>query len=241
MKEEADSITQLLNACEAIRNLHEDVCITEHALYERGEEYKPYEPTFFLYNYFCFNIIFNIDWKESVKSGCLLSHKKKNEIDQIKSMIDFCFTDGFVRQFLPSFRKIITMRADASRILNAMNKIVPDNVNIDSTKIGSFQASCKRLLLDDMIKITDLKEVYHFIYDVRCNVVHGTKTMQHMRDPGQRDRITTYSFFIIGLLHMLFMRLEFEDRGYYNDSMSERFISRILCCQTGRRGDSVLS
>ena len=72
-----------------------------------------------------------------------------------------------------------------------------------------------------------MKEIISFIYSVRCNIVHGTKTMQHMREEGQRDRIMIYSYLIIALTHMLFMCLEYHSEGYYSESSSSALLSNL--------------
>ena len=227
--EEREPIDQLWDAVENIHTLHEHVCETEHALFEGGKPYIPYEPTFFLYNFFCFNIIFNIDWKASADSGEVIEHERGQEKEQIKSLIDFCFPEdtGFVDAFLPTYRRIVTHRYDARTILKETQSIVPDGKRINESLKGNFIAACTRVLLDKHVSVKDVKSIYTFIYDVRCNIVHGTKTMQHMTKTGQRKRITTYSYFIVALIHMLFMRLQREINGYYDESMSESFLEQL--------------
>lgn len=221
-------INQLIEATSDLRMLHEDVCVTEHALYASGHKYMPYEPTFFLYNYFCFNTVFNIDWSASKKSGIIIYHEKKSEKDQIKSLVDVCFSDNdFVKSFLPTYRNFITIKYDIPSIIDAMQLIVPDYVRITKADVGTFQAACKRLLCDEDVDVRDIKSAYSFIYSIRCNIVHGEKSMRLMMDIEQRKRITTYSCFIIALLHMLFMSFQYERIGHYIESMSKYLLERI--------------
>lgn len=224
---EDEQIERLLKSVENLRTLHEDVCMTEHAMYEGQKRFMPYEPTYFLYNYFCFNTIFSIDWEASVKEG-VVQESELSEEKRIKRLIDFCFSyPGFAESFFPTFKDIVTIRFELTEIENAMEAIVADDKRIDEAFIGSFQSACGKVLTEKGFNVRDLKTVYSFIYAVRCNIVHGTKSMQHMREPGQRTRILVYSYFIIALVHMLFMNLKCQSEGYYSSSMSSPFIARL--------------
>jgi hypothetical protein len=227
-KERVKPIDELIEKVTYLRYLHEDICATEHALYERNHCYIPYEPTFFLYNFFCFNIIFNIDWEASIGKGEVVE-SNGNEKKQYTKLINFCFLSNtqFVKVFLPVYRRIVTFKYDTHSILKAIKDIIIDNVNIEAADKGSFQASCAKVLQEESANVEDIKAIYTFIYKVRCNIVHGTKTMNDMSDIEQRIRITTYSYMIVALMHMLFMRLEYERHGFYNPSMSTHFLEQM--------------
>ena len=227
-KERVKPIDELIEKVISIRYLHEDVCATEHAIYENSQCYIPYEPTFFLYNFFCFNIIFNIDWPASIRKGEVVESGGK-EKEQYTKLINFCFLSDtqFVKEFLPVYKTIVTFKYDTNSILKAMKEIVIDNVKIKASDKGSFQAACARVLQEESVHVEDIKAIYTFIYNVRCNIVHGTKTMNHMSDTEQRKRITTYSYMIVALLHMLFERLEYERSGFYRPYMSDHFIDQL--------------
>lgn len=224
---EDEKIERLLQSVQNLKALHEDVCMTEHAMYERHKRYMPYEPTYFLYNYFCFNTVFSIDWEASIKEGTVQDGEQSEE-KRIKKLIDFCFSySGFADSFFPTFLEIVTVRFGVSEITKAMESIVIDNKRIDDDFINSFKSACGKVLTEKGFTVRDLKTVFSFIYAVRCNIVHGTKSMQDMREPGQRTRILVYSYFIIALVHMLFMNLKCRIEGFYRASMSESFLWRL--------------
>ena len=228
VKEEKTPENRLLVAVESLRALHEDICETEHSLIERGKTYMPYEPTFFLYNFFAFNTIFNINWDESRKEGVVIEQKKGSESDRINHLIHFCFdSKAFWDPFWETFVEIVTAKYSVQRIVGSLENIDPTGGKIDEDVTQSFKSACKLVLTKQGFTEENLKNVFSFIYKVRCNIVHGTKSMRHMENEQQRARIQIYSYFIIGLLHMLFMRLEFESDGFYNRSMSESFIQRL--------------
>ena len=61
--EEEKRIDSLYHSVAYLKEIHEDISVLEHALIERGEESKPYSPTFFLYVFFSFKV-FNINLLE---------------------------------------------------------------------------------------------------------------------------------------------------------------------------------
>ena len=224
---EDSQIEQLLKSVDNLRTLHEDVCMIEHAMYEGQKRYMPYEPTYFLYNYFCFNTIFNIDWNQSLQEGDIKEGDSSEE-KRIKNLIDFCFDPpGFADSFFPTFFEIATVRYSLSEIDRAMETIFEDDRRIDKTFIATFKSSYKKLLTERGFNVRDMKTVFAFIYSVRCNIVHGTKSMLHLQESKQRTWIMVYSFFIIALVHMLFMNLRSRSEGYYSGSMSESFLTRL--------------
>ena len=228
MEEEDARIESVYQASKYLKELLEDVSVLEHALIEEGDEKKPYEPTFFLYIFFSFNTIFNIDWSKSKEEGVIVDAAGKEE-DQIKKLIDFCFSDNsFAEAFFPSFYSIVTLRAkgDVSSIHQSMKSIIVDNKRIKSGDADNCRSAFRSLLSERGFNCRNMKTLATFIYKVRCNLVHGTKTFEDLRKPMQRERILYYSFFLIALQHMLFMRLEDLRNGFFS-RRSEDFILKL--------------
>mgnify|MGYP003312042369 CR=1 FL=1 len=53
-----------------------------------------------------------------------------------------------------------------------------------------------------------------FIYKIRCNIFHGSKTLQDMHDPSQQKRIEIYTAIIIAVNQMVFSYLEYLANGW---------------------------
>ena len=233
--EEADArIERVYHASKYLRELHEDVAVLEHALFEEDNEKKlhenkPYEPTFFLYVFFSFNMLYDIDWTKSVEEGEIVDATVSDE-DKIRDLVNFCFPedDSFPDLFFPSFYDIVTLRAkgEVSRILRAMDSIIVDNKKITANHATNCKSDFRNLLTRNGFTCRNAKDLAKFIYKVRCNLVHGTKTFDDLKNPKQRERILYYSFFLIALQHMLFMRLESLCNGFFSKG-SDRFISKL--------------
>ena len=225
-----DGIEQIFRDAEYLRDLHEDVSFVEHALITGRRRIVPYEPTFFLYVYFTFNTIFSIDWKESATCGELVDSKVFGEVDRIKSLIDFCFLDpSFASLYFPTFVEIVTMRFSDNEILEALDSIVVDGKKVKAADKGNAITSCKQLFTKEGFLSKDswhMKTLYSFIYKVRCNIVHGSKSMDLLNEPKQKERILIYSYYLIALQHMLFMFLRDLDKGFWG-SKSEHFVQKL--------------
>ena len=222
--EEEKRIDSLYHSVAYLKEIHEDISVLEHALIERGEESKPYSPTFFLYVFFSFNALYNIDWTLSKDIGEQVDAKGGEE-DKIKALIDFCFSDEyFVDSYYPVFRDIVTMRSPGGSrsIHRSMRSINVDEKRVTASKAGDCQAMYKVLLDSDTgFTSKNVKTLSTFIYDVRCNIVHGTKSFDDLRKPKQAERIVYYSFFLIAIQHMLFMYLEYLQNGSFKKASSQ--------------------
>ena len=231
--EEEKRIDSLYHSVAYLKEIHEDISVLEHALIERGEESKPYSPTFFLYVFFSFNALYNIDWALSKDKGEQVD-AQGGEGDKIKALIDFCFSDAyFVDSFYPIFRDIVTMRSQGGpkSIHRSMRSIIVDDKRVTDSKAGDCRAMYRALLDSDTgFTNKNVKTLATYVYDVRCNLVHGTKSFSDLRKPQQAERIVYYSFFLIAIQHMLFMYLEYLQNGSYKNA-SNQFMERLRAKQ----------
>lgn len=229
--EEEKRWDSLYHLSSSLKDLHEDVAFYEHALIKarsRDPE-KPFIPTFFLYIYFTFNTIYTIDWENSPQDERLVEHRKSEERERINKMISFCFSDNqFVEAFFPHFIEIMTMKISKEMIISSMDNIIAEGVEIDDKEKEKAKKACEYILSKEGFsfqKGRHVKEFSTFIYKVRCNIVHGTKLTVHA-DPGQKERILIYSYFLIAVQHMLFMFLGYKANGFF-EGESESFIETL--------------
>ena len=232
MEEQAQLVHNLYIASKNLRELHEDVSFYEHAL-TRSRTVKPaspFIPTFFLYIIFAFNTIFSIDWRSSLKTGKIEEHNKYNERKRINKLISFCFSDpAFVSLFYPAFLEILCMRFNKEDIILALDGIIVDGVKVTEDDKRNAIDACNKLFTEEGFTFQNgrfAKAFCSFIYQVRCNIVHGTKLTEQMADPEQQNRILIYSYFLIAIQHMLFMYIEDLEEGFFS-SQSESFIRRL--------------
>jgi hypothetical protein len=204
-----------------IKNLHKVHCVTKdfnHIIeYETGS-WKMFEPSKFIYSYFAFNTFYNFDWENSIKNKRLVPYdidSYLSESNRFYSMIEFIFCywaedfdADFFRILLHPFR--LQWQNPENHLVNALKKINSD-VRITFSVVDSFKEEIERLLTSKKVLKTKLKNVVlRFIYQVRNNIFHGTKSAIEMMDRDQRLRLELYSRILIATNEMLFKVLEKE-------------------------------
>ena len=103
---------QLLSAAYSIHKIHLGTAKLQHAIRENaGEKWEVYFPTHFIYAFFAFNSLYNVDWKASYDSGHIISVPKvrvrtergpmlveEKEGNKQGKYLSFCFKDtNFVK------------------------------------------------------------------------------------------------------------------------------------------------
>jgi hypothetical protein len=58
------------------------------------------------------------------------------------------------------------------------------------------------LLLDESFRY--IRELRLFVYDVRCNIFHGRKSLADAMESAQNERIRVYFHFLNGLVALFF-------------------------------------
>ena len=223
----AEYIKRVYNSSESLRNIYLDTIKVQHAIkYYHNLEWKEYNPTHFMYVYFLFNTLYSIDWKESLTNGNIKPYQKSQklyETTKYNNMINFCFEDpNFYIAFRPRFIKLITSLLKEEEIKEIIETISPDEgpiKNINNYNIRNFRKSLKDLLsYERMFKQSTIKEIISFIYQIRNNIFHGTKTLQDMLNVEHQRKLYLYSHFIIATNQMLFSYLDYLNMPNCNDS-----------------------
>tara|TARA_R110002111_G_C5922390_1_gene366022 strand:- start:398 stop:1072 length:675 start_codon:yes stop_codon:yes gene_type:complete len=204
---------------EEIKNLHKLQCVTKdfnHIIEYQQGSWKMFEPSKFIYSFFAFNSLYNYDWQKSIIENSLISfdiEENLSESQKFKKMIDFTFenfkeTDSieFVNTILrPNKRQNPKRKED---LIRAMEDITPDS-RISQSEREGFKKEFEKLLNSENVLKGKLKnEILRFIYLVRNNIFHGTKTTIDMADRRQRERLNIYSSILIATNNLLFKSLE---------------------------------
>jgi len=228
---------------ELLKDLHRLHLVTKdfkHIIeYEPGS-WKMFEPSKFVYAYFAFNTFYNFDWQTTIETK-MLSYYSKTEKDgkeqepsermKFKSLIDFIF-EHLIDDDKEIFFSIIKGRnrqdtlAINNRLINCINGITPDRIISESDR-ENFKKEFKKLVETETLQIGKLKnEIIGFIYQVRNNIFHGTKTTIEMTDRNQRERLEVYSKILIATNELLFRvlsrKLELPFDNKYRINFNDR-------------------
>ena len=208
-----DTITSLYNNVEELRMVHFDTIDMQHGINDGGI-WKIYNPTHFMYMYAFFNTLYAIDWEVSMENGEMISQPEKtSERTKISQMLSFCFTDpSFKKKYKSDFIRIITNVFSSEKINRIIDTIKPDATH-SLGQIGENEKySFKRnvfALLNGEFSTSIVYKIMEFIFLIRNNIFHGTKTLYTMLEPKQQTKLLLYSYFIIAVNQMLFSYLDY--------------------------------
>lgn len=207
--------------------LHEATIRLKHGIKEVDQTlWNDYAPSGFVYAFFTFNSIYSFDWESSFRDKKVVRWepdklgKMLREEDQIKAYL--CCMDSLIKPetagLLSSDLSIQLKRHDISDpveelmqvdIVNATNKVK----NLAKQMPGKFKN-----LLSAKVKpedlFADLCAILRFVYAVRCNLFHGSKTHVELLDLKQQRRILIYSSILIATNALLFKAAETVDIGW---------------------------
>jgi len=169
----------------------------------------------FVYEFFIFNSLYQVDWVQSFELGYLAFHpdnyletKQQNEFMKFIKQKSRQNPQHIHRAFLPlSF---------LAPVEGAWTKVTPD-ARITVEQGQSFFKKIR--ILQDIILETSIpkempitKKVYelikdcsYYIYLVRNNIFHGSKTLGEVYEPNQRRRIEVYDLFLKGITSLFFL------------------------------------
>jgi hypothetical protein len=203
-----------------LKVLHEGAASMEHAIRWWGGEWKPYRPTRFIYSFFTFNSLYSIDWNKSLERRMLISHDGDNtsEAERYHKYIDFCFQNSdFVERYGSFVYEYVTSEFSVAEILQEFTRI-----NVDKTPNGGiytqdfidrFYDACVDCLERRNFNKRNCLMMVKFIYKIRCNIFHGTKTLKELYDINQQRRIEIYTAIIIAVNQMVFSYLAYLAAG----------------------------
>ena len=218
--------------------LHRDSASLEHAIRKYDDQWHEFLPSRFVYSFFTFNTLYAIDWKESLAKGELVCYddedyprKSENErfseANRYHRYIDFCFSDReFVKVYEEFFFAFIGQTFDTRDILRELGNIRVDEKSSGAIKkkyfIRNFYDACALTLNSKTLDIDNCRTILTFIYKIRCNIFHGTKTLKELHNKSQQKRIDIYTVFLIAINQMVFSYIDYliyEDITYEFDSL----------------------
>lgn len=200
----------------------------------KKDSWSFFKPSEFVYAFFAFNSFYSIDWDESAKEQKVIKWelskkgddkgKGKTESQKISEMRKFIYY-SYVNDSMSDKEKGDAKTKLASRLseklihylegniidtIHCLNGIVTD-INIDENKKGRFIAKFRGLLYNEFKgkKFNDaLDTILIFVFSVRNNIFHGTKSVIDMMDGGQQIRLQIYTAILLSINEMLFEAVE---------------------------------
>ena len=195
----------------------ESMCNSHAIRQDEGEhDWILFEQTRFLYVFFSFNMMYNVDWEKSSKQLSLAYHPSGpdsgvSETWKINEMVKFCCgrgktKTGFLRQV---FEILATRHSSWDEIMDGMRGIEPDE-RITPRLINEFNDALYALG-QDLFDYQNVHSILQLIYNVRCNIFHGLKTFELLAyDSQQKRRIIIYTDLLAAFIQVVFTRLDLD-------------------------------
>lgn len=195
--------------------LHKDGMMLQHfARYPgRKTERSTMPVSAFIYQYFLYNTLYSIDWDKTQVAGSIVYHPMSGISEGAKQHRFEKFLQNLAKNkpriLQESFAPLTRIELNGS-----WTAVVPDS-NISQQDGELFFRSLEQLVqlssgTEDQVKLkvgkifSRIETCRRFVYAVRNNIFHGTKTLGEMWDPDQRKRIHVYYQFLNCLVSCFF-------------------------------------
>jgi hypothetical protein len=176
-----------------------------------NRDWQLFEPSRFIYAFFSFNMLYDIHWERSIDKHRIILHpgdiKTGRKINHLTNFIHH-YTDNV-------YTELSVLNYD--KIINNSKAIKPD-ININRTDIyvlprNSFLENYRfamRSLGNKTLNADNHYRLLSFCNQIRNNIFHGAKTVNHMQMQDQRIRLIDYTNILLETMELLFQILERE-------------------------------
>lgn len=195
--------TEILNQ---LHRLHFFTISKDHYL-KKVDEFEEFQPTKFIYSYFCFSTIFNYKWSNIKSYGQINKlDDDDSETSKTNQYLKFIF-ENISNENRIKFIEDIKGQFSLGEIITMIEK---SNISEDNNKT-SLKKSFNYILKDyqnnpeNDVFIKKLKNITRIIRDVRNNVFHGSKHILQMTESRQQERLLFYSNFINSINKQFFI------------------------------------
>jgi len=171
--------------------------------------------TSFVYEFFIYNSLYQLDWSESIDPADLVPTRQR-ETDQQKRLEDFirgrCKRSGpsaiLFRAFQP-FQMLGDLTADWTRVQPG-GRITPEDGVAFFKNIHDLQHMVKQAAPGGAIEPEErvfqlIQDCRRYVYLVRNSIFHGAKTLGQIYERDQRRRIEVYDLFLKCLVSLFFL------------------------------------
>jgi hypothetical protein len=202
--------------------LHSVSLELEHAV-RQGHEgaWQAFSPSRFVYAFFTFNSIYSWDWAKSFRENQVLawdpiidakSNKTRpmREYERFGTLLDFYYatldtdTSALVATQVNEMLNLFGISDPQAKLGQITTTNEDDRMKQYRLRFPqAFATTCEPEVATDKHHEA-LSDALNFVYRVRCNIFHGTKTTIHMRDPEQQSRLLIYTAVLIATNSLLF-------------------------------------
>jgi len=167
--------------------------------------------TAFVYEFFIYNSLYQIDWFESIATRDFVYHPDRGEEKQQKEFERFlyCLCEKNLDIIRESF-----VGLKYKSLSGSWTRIVPDRrvTKEDGERFFNNLRKLQQVIHSKSLSIDQLPSIFEsitqcrgFVYKIRCHIFHGRKTLAHVRDSDQQKRLEVYNLFLTCLVTSFFL------------------------------------
>ncbi|HHW19180.1 MAG TPA: hypothetical protein GXX30_09845 [Firmicutes bacterium] len=191
-----------LNEVYGLHLLSRDI---EHGIRKGYLPWRVFAPTRFIYAFFVFNTLYSIDWRASFQSATVaewdsVGTQRLTEREKIQAFVQTCVKGTSPEDFDFFCRAVRRYIQDAGlHVCQAEHELEGITPDVGTSRfVDAFREAFRKVVRgQDPISEEEfsclLNDLLVFIYKVRNNVFHGSKTVDHMVDPPQQRRLSVYT------------------------------------------------
>jgi hypothetical protein len=192
-----------------IKRIHDDNTELEHFAKSKNSQtsFSTMPITAFIYEFFIYNSLYSVDWKESIKNNQISSFREKGTKEEEQQNKFVNYLKEIAKDNLGTFKLSFQKLADEN-IEDKWTDVDPDN-KANGITIECGKAFFENLkVLQSLIKsdkpfteerlnkaIPRILDCIKFIYRVRCNIFHGSKHIGETKY-AQKKHIEVYHLFL---------------------------------------------
>ena len=198
--------------------------------------------TSFVYEFFLFNSLYQIDWERTYNEGSLIYHKQeeKNEeqdenqennplketqkqrifISFLKKLFDRQYTSDIHPEYIyRSFEPLLYIETEGTwtTISQDRNISIEEGISFFESinTLKSILRNCKSPFEMPTTKATfgPIKDGLYFVNKIRNNIFHGSKKFTDANRGDQKKRIEVYDIFLKGITSLFFLTMGKNEAG----------------------------
>ncbi len=205
------------NLLDTLRRAHcDNAQQAYYAKRHRGQSHSTMPATSFVFEFFLFNSLYQYDWAQSFDQNALVPWGQ----DELSESAQQARLEKFVRDRCRANPSILRRAFDPISQLEDLDgdwtRITPDaRISIDQGNSFFAKLSKLRNLLRSENETTASRSFFdlisgcrYFVYLVRNNIFHGSKSIGEIYERDQRRRIEVYDIFLKSLVSLFFLAVE---------------------------------
>lgn len=207
---------EITNFVDILEKAHEDNAQYQYyAKRERQTKLRPTMPvTPFVFEFFLYNSIYQVDWEESIRMGVLQNHSRDLSDSQCQRRLEkFLKSHGRMSPNLvhEAFLPLMALELSGDWLaINPDSRISVEQGQRFFRELEKIRRAISTAKKPEELSISSrlfdsIEACRYYIYLVRNNIFHGSKTLGETYEKDQRRRIEVYLLFLRSLTRLFFL------------------------------------